>query len=209
MNYLILVIKDFIIYKIMNYLKYIFFNLNKKIKVGNNLRSGRNFSGVICVHHRFGGNKIKRFNIDWYRRIELYGYVYKIIIDNNRTAYIGSIIYENGLYANIILSDKVSLGQKIYSGILNKDIKAGFTCLLSNIKLFTIINNLELYPNKGFTLVRSAGVSSLLTSINNNIATVKLKSGYNIFLLISSLVNLGLVSNMSYRFNNLKKAGKT
>src|SRR4029078_220740 len=149
------------IYKIMNYLKYIFFNLNKKIKVGNNLRSGRNFSGVICVHHRFGGNKIKRFNIDWYRRIELYGYVYKIIIDNNRTAYIGSIIYENGLYANIILSDKVSLRQKIYSGILNKDIKAGFTCLLSNIKLFTIINNLELYPNKGFTLVRSAGVSSL------------------------------------------------
>jgi len=64
MNYLILVIKDFIIYKIMKYLKYIFFNLNKKTKVGNNLRSGRNFKGVICVHHRFGGNKIKRFNID-------------------------------------------------------------------------------------------------------------------------------------------------
>jgi len=86
---------------------------------------------------------------------------------------------------------------------------SGYTCLLGNVKLFSIINNIELSPNKGFKLVRSAGASSLLTSINKNIATIKVKSGYNIFLLISSLANFGYVSNITHKFINLNKAGKS
>jgi large subunit ribosomal protein L2 len=193
----------------MKFLKYFFFNINKKIKIGSNLKSGRNYLGTICVHHRFGGNKIKKYNIDWYRRIENFGFLYKILVDANRTAFIGGVIYENGLFTNILLSENIRIGQKLYSGILNKDVKAGYTCLLANIKLFSIINNVEIYPNKGFALSRSAGSSSLLTSVNKNIATLKLKSGYNLYLSIMNLSNFGSASNVLHKFNNLKKAGKS
>jgi len=193
----------------MKYLKFFFTNINKKIKIGSNLKSGRNYLGTICVHHRFGGNKHKSYNIDWYRRINCYGYLYKIIIDNNRTALLGSIIYENGLFANIILSENMKIGQQIYSGILNIKNKIGYTSLLGNIKLFTIINNIELYPEKGFSLIRAAGCNSILTSLNKEIVTLKLKSGFNIFLSVASLANFGSVSNMVHKFNNLKKAGKS
>lgn len=193
----------------MKYLNYFFTNINKKMKIGGHLKSGRNYLGTICVHHRFGGNKLKKYNIDWYRRIESYGYLYKILVDTNRTAFIGSIIYENGLFGNIILSENIKIGQKLYSGILNKNINLGYTCLLNNIKLFSIVNNIEIYPGKGFALSRAAGSSSLLTSINNNIATLKLKSGFNIFLSVNNLANFGLSSNMLHKIKDLKKAGKS
>jgi large subunit ribosomal protein L2 len=107
------------------------------------------------------------------------------------------------------LSENIKVGDKIYSGILNKNINLGYTCLLNNIRLFTIINNIEIYPGRGFSLSRSAGSSSLLTSINRNIATLKLKSGFNMFLSVYNLANFGLVSNMEHKFNNLNKAGKS
>jgi len=48
----------------MKYLNYFFFNINKKMKIGSNLKAGRNYLGTICVHHRFGGNKLKKYYID-------------------------------------------------------------------------------------------------------------------------------------------------
>jgi len=103
----------------------------------------------------------------------------------------------------------MKIGQQIYSGILNIKNKIGYTSLLGNIKLFTIINNIELYPEKGFSLIRAAGCNSILTSLNKEIVTLKLKSGFNIFLSVASLANFGSVSNMVHKFNNLKKAGKS
>ena len=42
--------------------------------------------------------------IDFYRRINSFGIIYKIIKDLNRTAFLGSILYENGLFSYIIFS---------------------------------------------------------------------------------------------------------
>lgn len=193
----------------MNYFKYLLFNINKKLKLGCSLKAGRNFLGKICVHHQFGGKNFKKFNIDFFRRIEQYGYIYKIIIDYNRTAFIGGIIYENGLFSYIILAEKLYIGNKIYSGILNINNKIGYTNILKNIKLFTIINNLEKNTTKGISLIRAAGSSALLTNINKKMAVLKLKSGYNIFLPIANLINIGIVSNIHHKFNKLNKAGKS
>jgi ribosomal protein L2 len=45
------------------------------------------------------------------------------------------------------------------------------------MNLFTIINNIELYPNKGFNLIRSAGSKAILTKREGNKINLKLKSG--------------------------------
>jgi large subunit ribosomal protein L2 len=159
------------------YIKYFFHKLNKKITVGLKISAGRNYLGTICVNHKFGGNKSKYFSIDFFRRINTYGYIYRIIKYNNRTAHLGNIIYDNGLFTYIIISENIILGQKVYSGIFNIQNKIGYTSLLKNVKLFSLINNIELYPKKGASLTRAAGTSVLLTSNVNKKVIIKLKSG--------------------------------
>jgi large subunit ribosomal protein L2 len=52
-------------------------------------------------------------------------------------------------------------------------------------------------------------MSTLLTTINENIVSLKLKSGWNIFISKNCLSNYGCVSNMKHKFKNLNKAGKS
>lgn len=56
--------------------------------------------------YRSGGVKRNYCLIDFYRRINAFGLVYKIIKDLNRTAYIGAIIYEM-VYFHILYYPKI------------------------------------------------------------------------------------------------------
>jgi large subunit ribosomal protein L2 len=164
----------------IKYLNYFIFSINKKVSIGTRPLSGRNFLGTICVHHQSGGNKKNYLYVDFYRRINSFGYIYKIIKCPNRTGYLGSIIYENGLFSYILLSEGLKINSKIYSGNFstNKDInQIGITIPLNNIRLFSIINNIELYPYSGGIITRSAGSSAIITTKKKENVIVKLKSG--------------------------------
>jgi large subunit ribosomal protein L2 len=166
----------------LKFLKYFFYNLKKKVSIGIRPLTGRNFSGKICVYHKGGGKKNQYFFIDFYRRINSFGYIFKILRVKNRSAYIGAIIYENGLFSYIIIAEKIKLGSKVYSGVmlnesLKNTLKIGDTIRLNQIKLFTVINNIESYPYSGSSLIRAAGTSSIITSKSNKKVTLKLKSG--------------------------------
>lgn len=192
------------------YINYFFFYMNKKISIGIRPLSGRNFSGKICVHHKSGGNKKQYLNIDFFRRINSFAHIYKIIKSSNRTSLIAGVIYENGLFSYLSLTESLKIGDKIYSGIFNKIIdNLGSTYLLKDIKLFTIIHNIELYPYQGFSLVRSAGSKAILTKIERGKVTLKLKSGWNMNLSQKCLAILGQVSNKNHKFDIIGKAGKS
>jgi len=161
-------------YKFINYY---FFTIKKKIILGIRPLLGRNYIGKICVHHKSGGIKKNYYLIDFYRRLNLGGFIYKILLNTIQTSFLGILIYENGLFSHILLTDNINKGDYIYSGFLNKNMLIGSTFLLKNIKLFAIISNIEKYPNSGFSLIRAAGTSAIITSINKNTANLKLKSG--------------------------------
>jgi len=195
--------------KKLNYNLYSY--LSKTLKIGTTFIGGRNFSGHVCVHHRSGGVKRNYRFIDFFRRINSFGIVLKIIKDLNRTAYLGSIIYENGLFSYIILSEGITLGQKLYSGSKKNfkgKLKNGFTSSLYYINLFTIVNNIETKPYSGSVLSRSAGTSSLLIGKKDDYIIIKLKSGWNLHISKFCVAVLGQVSNMMHKYNNLKKAGR-
>lgn len=195
------------------YLNYFFYNINKKLSIGIRPLSGRNFLGRICVHHKSGGNKKKYCYIDFFRRVNNYGYIYKIIKSSNRTALIGGIIYENGLFSYIIIPETIKIGTKIYSGTTIKsdeDINiVGNSIIMKDIKLFSIVNNIEKYPFSGGSLIRSAGTSAIITTKINNQVMLKLKSGWNIKISNYCIGTIGNVSNMKHKFTLLKKAGKS
>jgi ribosomal protein L2 len=164
------------------YLYYFFFSLNRKISIGSRPIAGRNFSGTICVHHKSGGNKNKYYFVDFYRRVNAYGHIYKIIKNSNYTAFLGGIIYENGLFSYILLSETLQIGSKIYSGsFFEKDKEGleyiGVSMLLKNIRLFALVHNIEKFPYSGGSIIRAAGSCGIIISRFEDKISLKLKSG--------------------------------
>jgi len=194
----------------LKYLHYFFFFINKKYTVGSRPMSGRNFSGTICVHHKSGGNKNKYYFIDFFRRINDFGYIYKILASRDRTGFIGGVIYQNGLFSYLLLTETLIIGSKIYSGSYfeNNDVNyVGLAIPLKKIRLFSLINNIEKYPFSGGTISRSAGSSAILTSKLLDKVIIKLKSGWNVILSKYCIATIGNVSNMKHKFTIKKKAG--
>ena len=158
----------------------LYYYLSKNLKVGTSFIGGRNHSGHICIHHRSGGVKRNYCLIDFFRRVNSFGIIFKIIKDLNRTALLGSIIYENGLFSYIILSEGIKLGYKLYSGSKKSfrgKLNTGYALPLRRINLFTIVNNIETKPFTGATIARAAGTSCLLVGKKNNNVILKSKSG--------------------------------
>jgi len=130
----------------------------------------------------------------------------------NRSALLGAIIYENGLFSYIILSEGLNVGDNIFSGLmknlnLNYKVQKGYAVPLNLISLFTIVNNIEFKPYSGSIFSRSAGTSSLLVGKKLDKIIVKFKSGWNIYISKNCIASIGHVSNMIHRFKNYKKAG--
>jgi len=161
------------------YINYYFIKLNKILTLGSRPLSGRNFSGVICCHHKSGGLKKRILMIDFYKRINNYGIILNIIKNRNYTAFISGILYENGLFAFIILTENLVLGHKIYTGsYYNKNTnQIGLNISLNFIKLFTLIHNIEIFPYSKSILIRAAGGSGLIIKKEINKVIIKLKSG--------------------------------
>jgi large subunit ribosomal protein L2 len=196
-------------------LKYLFKRADRFLKFGSRSAGGRNFLGRICVEGRGGGNKRLYRLIDFKRRINSFGTVLKIIFDTNRTAFVGLILYENGLMSYIILSSGLILNSVIYSGTMFLQIKSnikyslvGSALALGNIGLFNLVNNVELKPFKGAQIVRSAGTSCTLIGKVKSKIILKLNSGWLVHILDKCIGSIGIVSNTNHRFERVDSAGK-
>lgn len=200
-------------YNVSNSLiNYSFKTISKKLRIGWVSSSGRNFAGRICVHHRGGGNKKCYYRIDFYRRVNCYGYLVKKFKISFYTALIAFVIYQNGLTSYILWSDSLKLKStdKIYSGTFGKKVplSVGTALPLSFIKLFTTISNIELYPFSGSVLARSAGTSVMLTAQLENYSVLKLRSGWNLKVSNQCICSIGHSSNRTHRLETgYRKAG--
>src|ERR1700744_1951808 len=125
-------------------------------------------------------NILKKYRyLDFFRRINKRGILLKIFYDTNRTGKIGLILYENGLSAYILIQKGLVMHNLIYSGdqSLGHNIKKGYSVLLNNMPLFSIVSNIENKPFKGGNICRAACVSALLISKDKSNGILKLNSG--------------------------------
>lgn len=193
------------------FFNYYFHTLKKKLRIGFVQASGRNFSGRICVHHQGGGNKRCLYLVDFFRRVNAFGIISKIVKTSFFNSFLGLIIYENGLTNYMILSETLKVHNKIFSGSYYNEKKAiltGYSVSLSYVPLFLPVSNIELYPFSGSTLARSAGTSAIVTSKTSNRVNLKLKSGWNLSVSNNCLCSIGFVSNSLFKFYKFKKAGR-
>lgn len=181
------------------------------MSIGFHPKAGRNFSGRICVRHRGGGIKRRYRYIDYFKRLNSWGYIIKFFRKSFSSSIFTLIIFEIGLAAFIPTVYGLGKGIKLFSGIPPETIKPfnGFSLPLSYLKLFDRINNMELFPYSGAKICRAGGVSAIIIAQTNGIYTMKLNSGWKLFLNEYCFAILGRVSNIYHISVDLGKAGRS
>lgn len=91
------------------------------------------------------------------------------------------------------------------------DPSPGNSMLLRNIPLGTTIHNIEMYPGRGGTVVRSAGTGAILLEKNDTIgkAIVRLPSKEVKMFSLLAMATVGSVSNPNHKNQVLGKAGRS
>merc|ERR1712184_150354 len=138
--------------------------------------SGRNNRGHICVRFRGGGHKRKLRLIDFKRTKNISAKVCSIEYDPNRSARISLLVYRDGEKKYILTPMSLKVGDTISSSN-DSGISIGRSMFIEDIPLGSFIHNIELYPNKGGQLVRSAGTTAQLMAKIKNYAHIKMPSG--------------------------------
>jgi len=170
---------------------------------------GRNNQGRMTMRYIGGGHKRRYRRIDFKRNKDgMLAKVLTIEYDPNRSARIALVQYADGEKRYIIAPNGLQVGQEIMSG---KGVapEVGNSLFLRDIPLGTVIHNIELHPEQGAMLARSAGTYAQLTSREGRFAVVKLPSGEIRRLLVTCRATIGSVSNADHALEDSGKAGRT
>ena len=169
--------------------------------------SGRNNNGRITVRHRGGGAKQRYRIIDFKRNKDgIPARVERIEYDPNRSAHIALLLYADGERRYIIAPNKVQQDDVLMSGT-QSEIKPGNCLPLRNIPIGTMVHCVELKPEKGAQLARSAGATVQLVAREGAHATLRLRSGEMRKVLSDCRATIGEVSNTEHSLKKLGKAG--
>ena len=180
----------------------------KSLTFGKKSTGGRNNLGRITSRSRGAGHKQKYREIDFHRKKDdIKAKIERIEYDPNRSAYVALIKYEDGQMSYILAPNKIKVGDEIISG-RNKNIEIGNCMQLSDIPAGTDIHNIELSPNGGGKLVRSAGSSAQISGSDDNYCIIKLNSGEIRKIINTARATIGSVSNSDHQNIKIGKAGR-
>jgi len=118
------------------------------------------------------------------------------------------INYVDGEKRYILAPLNLKVGDIIEAGP-NADIKIGNALPLANIPVGTIVHNIELTPQRGGQLARSAGVFCQLSGKEGKYAILKLPSGEIRKVNLKCMATIGQVGNLDHENISLGKAGRS
>ncbi|PCJ55121.1 MAG: 50S ribosomal protein L2 [Planctomycetota bacterium] len=169
---------------------------------------GRNNRGRVTAWHRGGGHKRRYRMIDFKRNKEgVPAKVAHIEYDPNRTAYIALLHYVDGAKSYIIWPKGLEQGDTVMAGP-EAEPKVGCSMKLKDMPLGLNLHNIELRPNQGGKMVRTAGASARLAAREGNYALISLPSGELRRVHIECRATVGEVGNADHQNIKLGKAGR-
>ena len=171
--------------------------------------NGRNAYGRITVRHRGGAAHRKYRIIDFRRGVrDVPGKIVAIEYDPNRNVRIGLTVYTNGAKRYTLMPEGIGIGALIYAG---KDIepKVGNCLPLRNIPAGFFVHNVELFPEQGGKIARSAGASVQIAGKSEEYATLKMPSGEVRMVPLDCWATVGVLGNADYKNVVWGKAGRT
>ncbi|UCC95429.1 MAG: 50S ribosomal protein L2 [Candidatus Omnitrophota bacterium] len=183
----------------------------KSLIVALKKSGGRNNYGRITIRRRGGGHKRRYRIIDFKRdKFDIEGKVIAIEYDPNRSARICLVEYPDKEKRYIILPDRLNIGDKIVSASDSQvDIKPGNNMKLKYIPLGTLVHSVELAPQKGAVLVRSAGSWAQVMAKERGFVQLRMPSGEIRLVKQDCRATVGQVGLIEHSSFTHGKAGRT
>lgn len=164
--------------------------------------------GKITSRHRGGGSKKRYREIDF--KQSNVGDTLKVLAleyDPYRSSFIALVQNQHGIKKYILAYDSIKIGDKI--DIAEKTVvKDGNRMVLENIPIGTLVHNVEIKPNRGGQLARSAGAFVRVLAHDEGKTQLKMPSSEVRIVSSKGFATVGNVSNASHREEVIGKAGK-
>ena len=170
---------------------------------------GRNNAGRVTMYQCGGEHKRLYRVIDFKRdKNGISGKVDRIEYDPNRTSSIALIVYSDGDKRYILSPLGLKVGDVVISGS-SGDPTVGNCLPLSVIPVGTQVHNIELKPNTGGQIVRTAGAFAQLMAKENGYAQLKMPSGEIRKIQETCRATIGQVGNVDHINEAIGKAGRS
>jgi large subunit ribosomal protein L2 len=128
--------------------------------------------------------------------------------DPKRSARITLVFYAYGDKRYILAPQGLKVGDKVEAGP-DAEIRLGNALPLQYIPTGTLVHNVELEPNKGGQIVRSAGTSAQVMAREDTYTLLRLPSGQIRRVLGACTATIGQVGNLDHKNEKLGKAGNS
>src|SRR3990167_7375034 len=162
----------------INYREFLTRTTPEKSLIFGRFRSvGRNNRGRITTRHKGGGAKRLIREVDFYfDKKNIPARVDSVEYDPSRTAFIGLVVYKDGVKRYIVLPKDVMPGREV---IVSEDapLLPGNRLPLSKFPVGTLVYNISLTPEGKAVLVRSAGSFAEVLAHDGGYDLIKLPSG--------------------------------
>lgn len=181
----------------------------KRLLKGISKSGGRNNTGKMTMRYIGGGHKQRYRSIDFKRDKDgIPAKVSTVEYDPNRSARIALLVYADGEKRYIIAPEGLQVGQTVVSGEgATPDL--GNALYLKDIPLGTVVHNIELQPQRGGIIARSAGAYAQLNAREGKYVILKMPSGETRMVLVTCKATVGSVSNAENFLTVSGKAGRT
>jgi large subunit ribosomal protein L2 len=170
---------------------------------------GRNSQGRITTRHKGGGNKRLYRDIDFIlNKRDIPAKIASVEYDPNRSAFIALAVYADGEKRYVLAPKSFTTGSTFV--ISEKaPVKTGNRLPLKYIPVGTFVYNIEVKPNGGAKLVRSAGNFAQVIANDAGYTLLKMPSTEVRKVSELSWANVGELSNEENKLRNFGKAGRS
>jgi len=170
--------------------------------------NGRNNAGRITTRHKGGGHKRLYREIDFkYNKHDIPAKIETIEYDPNRSAFITLVVYADGERRYHLMPQGMEVGDKFTVGA-EAPFTTGNRLPLSKISVGTKVYNVEVNPDGGAKMARSAGSSVEVVAHDGNKVHLKMPSSEIRKVDEKCWACIGEVSNEEYKLQNMGKAGR-
>ena len=181
----------------------------KSLLRGRKRMGGRNSQGRITVRHQGGGHKKRYRTVDFkYDKKNIPARITSIEYDPYRSAFIGLAVYKDGEKRYVVVPQRVQVGDTFLVSD-QAPIKLGNRTVLGAVPVGTFVYNIELKPNAGAALARSAGNYAEVVAQDAGYTHIKMPSTEVRRVISTAWASIGEVSNEEHRLVNYCKAGKS
>lgn len=182
---------------------------HKALKGGGKRGFGRNNQGRITMRHRGGGHKQLWRAVDFdFDKKNIPAKITTVEYDPNRSAFIGLAVYADGAKRYIIVPKNVQVGDTFIVSE-NAPVTRGNRLPLNAMPVGTFVYNIEVKPNGGGKIARSAGNYAEIVAHDGGYTHLKMPSTEVRKVLGTVWASVGEASNDEHRLVNLGKAGRS